>query len=67
MELTTLLVVGTDKIVIQSHTMTKIELGDLEVGNYLVIVFRVEDNIFIIFLSLSNHSYNCLFYIWVSE
>jgi hypothetical protein len=27
--------------------MTKIELGDLEVGNYLVIVFRVEDNIFI--------------------
>jgi hypothetical protein len=47
MELTTLLVVGTDKIVIQSHTMTKIELGDLEVGNYLVIVFRVEDNIFI--------------------
>jgi len=62
MELTTLLVVGTDKIgrcksnymyvqgykltVIQSHT-TKIELGDLEVGNYLVIVFRVEDIIFI--------------------
>ena len=59
MELTTLLVVGTDKIsrcksnymyvqgykltVIQSHSMTKIELGDLEVGNYLVIVFRVED------------------------
>ena len=64
MELTTLLVVVTDKIgrcksnymyvqgykltVIQSHKMTKIELGDLEVGNYLVILFRVED----IFLSI---------------
>jgi hypothetical protein len=57
MELTTLLVVGTDKIVIQSHTMTKIELGDLEVGNYLVIVFRVED---LFRITFAKFSYLCL-------